>query len=347
MKKLLIYMFLFFFVAVSVNAINEQKSITLNEEHSKEQFRFCNCNFFVTMVSTDNRKSATVKVEMENLDDSYVTVLFGRVYSEKELKKYRPSMRFDKGFGGDKGKRSVVSSKDIRGVMFFAPNDNKKFVSELQVENGDTYKCILPLYTGKYKRKRLPEDRKNKILFLQYDVLELEIKVDLEDKDFTRLERECNKLISDIRNQRFCTNTKHEPTAAVQEAPYKEKLSKLNTEIDSIISERKLFSNDSDFQRYATLEEKLNNIDFVEFDCGNHPAPIKITRDIHSCNYCKYTPAEIFNKLADYYTRLDIRKVTKKAIISDVQGLYNCKKWRNTKYESGIIDYYQRINNNF
>ena len=354
MKKLLIFVTFFFLAAISTFA-DEQKKVKLDDGHTKEQVRLGYCNVFVTRADIDDDGNAKVTVEIENLDESNVIILFGHAYPEKELKKLSPSITFDKNFPGTKGQRNIDTYKEARNVLFIEPSE-KIMLPEISVRSTETQLCRLPLYIAKYKDKKFlgTTTRTNKMLLLEKQILELEIEVEVKpDEDFIRLEKECNDLIEDISKQTFCTNSKHKPSLERQEAPHKEKIGKIKSEIDEIISRHNWYTSDRGYQRYNGIKQKLDAINFSSYegDCGkkhggNKPTPTP------GCKYCKLTPQQIYHKLDDYYKKIyssNNRKAAKDAVMSDVNLLYSCGKhspvWKNSDYKSKIIDRYNRINN--
>ena len=353
MKKLLIVVTFFFLATISTFA-DEQKKIKLDDGHTKEQVRLGYCNVFVTRADIDDDENAKVTVEIENLDESNIIILFGHAYPEKELKKLSPSITFDKNFPGSKGKRNIDTYREARNVLFIEPSE-KIMLPEISVRNEEVHLCRLPLYIAKHKDKRFfgKTTRTNKILLLEKQILELEIEVEVKpDEDFIRLEKDCNDLIEDISKQTFCTNSKHKPSLERQEAPYKERIVKIKSDIDEIISRHNWYTSDRGYQRYNGIKQKLDAIDFSNYegDCGKKHAGYKPA----GCKYCKLTPQQVYHKLDDYYQKIysynaKNRKVAKDAVMSDVNLLYNCAKhsivWKNSDYKSKIIDRYNRINN--
>ena len=353
MKKLLIFVTFFFLAAISTFA-DEQKKVKLDDGHTKEQVRLGYCNVFVTRADIDDDGNAKVTVEIENLDESNVIILFGHAYPEKELKKLSPSITFDKNFPGTKGQRNIDTYREARNVLFIEPSE-KIMLPELSVRSTEPQLCRLPIYIAKYKDKKFlgTTTRTNKMLLMEKQILELEIEVEVKpDEDFIRLEKDCNDLIEDISKQTFCTNSKHKPSLERQEAPYKERISKIKSEIDEVISRHNWYTSDRGYQRYNGIKQKLDAIDFSNYegDCGkkhggNKPVPV-------GCKYCKLSPQQIYHKLDDYYKKIyssNNRKATKDAVMSDVNLLYNCGKhspvWKNSDYRSKIIERYNRINN--
>ena len=105
MKKTL-FLFVLLFTLASTALADEQKKITLNGDHPQETITLAYANIFVSLAENDG-ESGKVKIEIENLDESKVLVLFDRAYDEKTIKKMPTSITFDKTFGGTKNKRGI------------------------------------------------------------------------------------------------------------------------------------------------------------------------------------------------------------------------------------------------
>ena len=83
---------IFSFFAAMITYADEQHRVKLDSEHLKEQVRLGYCNVFVSLVNLDDDNNAKVTVEIENLDETNVIIVFGHAYPEKELKKLSPSI---------------------------------------------------------------------------------------------------------------------------------------------------------------------------------------------------------------------------------------------------------------
>lgn len=362
MKRLLIFMSFLFFAATGSYA-DEQQRVKLDDGHTKEQVRLGYCNIFVTKVDSDDDGNAKVTVEIENLDETNVIILFGHAYPEKELKKLSPSITFDKNFPGTKGHRNIDTYREARNVIFIEPSE-KSMLPEIQVKSGEVQLCRLPLYIAKYKDKSVfgASNGRNKMLLMEKQILELEIEVEVKpDEDYIRLEGECNTLIEEISKQTFCNHPKHKTSLESQEAPYKTRIDKIRTEIDEIVNRHNWYTSDRGYQRYNALKQKLE-IDFTAYegDCGNlrNHKGNNPPRPRHSCKYCNSSLQQIYHKLDDYYKKIynsSNRKATKESVMADVNLLYkcctdgNCSKhassWNSSEYKSKITDRYNRISN--
>lgn len=348
MKKLLIIAAIFSLSTISIFADegNNVKSVKLDDEHPTRLVKFANCNIFVTKENIDNKGKATVNVKIENLDETYLLILFGHAYSEKELK--RQKITFDKDFPGTKGQRRIDTYSGIRDVVFIE-SQYKQQLTDIQINKGEIGMCRIPLYIAKYKNKS-----KGKLLIIEKQIKELKIEVVVEEKDeenYIRLDSQYNALIEEIGKQKFCNNPSHKPSLEEQELPYKTKIDSIKSEIEKIKGKHNWYNTDKGFEKFLVLKQKLVSIDFSaqEEDCGKHTKRNSTSTNTN-CKYCNLTPQEISHKLEDYYKKIfssNNRKEAKKAVMSDVNLLYGCtkhsSKWKNSKFKSGIEKYYRGI----
>ena len=82
MKKVLIS-FLICLMSTCVMA-DEQKKVTLSSNHDNEMISLSYCNIFVNLKEVDDGVGE-VSIEMENLSESKVLILFDRSYTEKQV----------------------------------------------------------------------------------------------------------------------------------------------------------------------------------------------------------------------------------------------------------------------
>lgn len=358
MKKALLFITLFCIATICV-ADNKEKRVTLNDEHNREIINFCNCNIYVSKADSNEDGNAKIKVKIDNYDRENIIILFGNQYTEKNLKKVH-SITFDKTYNGTKGYRDIKTYGISRKDITIMPDESEE-LSEIQVNNGEIKKCRLPFYVAKYKDKKfLGIKIGRKLVIIEECILDLEIETTVKpDETFIRLEKETNAIIDDVSKQKFCNNTKHIPSLEKQEAPYKERINKIKSEIQSILDSNKYFSNDPQYEQYKNLITKLkDNINFEahEEDCGNPRNHRSQPR--HSCKYCNSSLQQIYHKLDDYYKKIynsSDRKAAKESVMADVNLLYkcctdgNCSKhastWNSSEYKSKITDRYNRISN--
>lgn len=346
MKKILVGLLLC--LMTSGVMADEQKKVTLSSNHDKEMIGLSYCNIFVELKDVDDG-IGEVSIELENLSESKVLILFDRSYLEKQVKKFSPKMQYDKTFGGTKGKRVAdPCSEQLSSVMQLRPSD-KKMLPSVRVENEATKVVTLPVYIAKYKGKK-------KLILLEKQVIELDIEAELKPSaEYVQLNTECEQLISEITRTGICSNKSHRPSSAKQKENYQNRIDALKSKIDGLISSHGWNSNDRGYQRYAELKSKLDAIEFVERDCGRHKASAVSG---HKCSYCGLSLQQIYHKLDDLYKKIyssSDRKATKASVISQVNALYNCctdtkcskhaAQWKKGgDYKSKIVERYNRIN---
>ncbi len=347
MRKILISLLLSL-MALGVMA-DEQKKVTLSNDHNKETITLSYCNIFVNLNEVDDGVGE-VSIELENLSESKVLILFNRSYMEKQAKKLTPKMKFDKTFGGTKGKRVIdPCSEQLNNVMQLRPSD-KQFLPTVRVENETTKKVIMPIYIAKYKGKK-------KLILLEKQVIELDIEAELKPSaEYIEMNTECEQLINEITNTGICPNKSHRTSPEKQKEDYQARIDALKTKIDGIISSHGWSSNDASYRRYTELKSKLDGVEFVERDCGRHRAAVARG---HKCSYCSLSLQQIYHRLDDLYKKIyssSNRKATKASVMSQVNALYRCctdtscsrhaAQWRKGgNYKSKIIERYNRINN--
>lgn len=357
MKKRFLFLVCMLIVSL-MSFADEQRKVTLCEDHLQDMIKFGNCNVFITQTSPDDEGNVGILLEVENLNEENSVILFGHAYPEKELKKQKPSVVYDKSFSGTKGLRTIdtynygeidgyLRKDDIR----IDPSD-KRQLPDFKVKDGVIQQLRLPFYFVKYKN-----DKRKKIMILDKRVLDLEITVDMKpDENYIALCEQCDSLIETIGMMSFCTNSRHKPSLVRQQLPFKEKIDELKQQIDDIISAQRIFSSDNIHMRYNALKQRLDSINLSdrEYDCGQH----KVTAPGHSCKYCTLSLQQIYHKMDDCYKKIyssSDRKKTKGALTGIVNALYRCctdkrcKKhanaWRNGgAYRNKIEDRYDRIN---
>ena len=346
MKKILISLLLCL-IATAVLA-DEQKKVTLSSNHDKEMINLSYCNIFVNLKEVDDGVGE-VSIELENLSESKVLILFDRSYMEKQVKKLSPKMQFDKTFGGTKGKRVIdPCSEQLSSVMQLRPSD-KQMLPSVRVENGATKVVMLPIYIAKYKGSKT-------LILLEKQVIELDIEAELKPSaEYVDMSNECEELIGEISRTGICPNKNHRVSVDKQKENYQERIDALKSKIDGIISSHGWNSSDSGYRRFAELKTKLDGVEFVERDCGNHRAAVS---GGHKCSYCGLSLQQIYHKLDDLYKKIyssGDRKATKASVMSQVNALYNCctdtrcskhaSQWRRGgDYKNKIVERYNRIN---
>ena len=327
---------------------DEQKKITLNnDDRTTETVELSYCNIFVTLKNVDENDNAEILIELENIHESNTLLLFDRAYDEKTLKKIYPSIRYDKVFGGSKGKRYIDVCPDLKSTYKINPSGR----IQLFVKTGNDKAplvCKLPIYIAKNKNKS-----GSKMLLLAKDVIELEVQVQLKpDEEFIRITDSCKSLIREIDSETFCTNKNHRgESLKVLKSKYKGKISDLKRIINSIIDSRGYYPSDKAYKKFMEVSGNLDKIDLdakVVSSCPKdrkNPIP---GHTGHNCKNCNLTYEQIYKKLENYYIDIHNGKKTKAQVKSEVESLYTCvsknkKRSANNGIKSRITKYYNKI----
>lgn len=320
---------------------DQQQKVTLSEEKTHETIEMPGlCRLLVTASDANDDGEAVVTIDIENLQDDEVIVVFGRSYLEKELKRQSPSIRFDKII--PKGNRQIDTFKPIgERAKCINPGDNFFQLKKETVKRDATTKYVLPLYVAKYRNKK-----RTKLFLMRKVTQEIEVTVEQKiDKDYKRLEKAVDDLINVISKETFCPNRRHSPNLSRQERAYKEQIEERKKEIESIRSKKGYFSSDKKGEQYLNLVHRLDAIKFHEEDCGKHIIAPPV--DVHRCKYCNQTPRQIYEKLdkinQTIYGSSD-RKAAKDNVMPDVNLLMD-RHHNRGEYESRIQQLYNKISN--
>ena len=345
MRKTIICMLLCL-ITIGARA-DEQRKVTLSNDHNKEMISFSYCNIFINLNESSDGEGE-VSIELENLSESKVLILFNRSYTEKQVKKLSPKMQFDKTFGGTKGKRMIdPCSEELGTVIQLRPSD-KQSLPNVRVENEATKVVTLPIYIAKYKGKKA-------LILLEKQVIELNIEAELKPSaEYSNMNTQVERLVRDITRTGVCPNKSHGTSVDKQKAAYQKQIDDLKAKIDGIISSHGWKEGDAGYRRYNELKSKLDGIEIEERDCGRHRTPVAG----HRCSYCNLSLQQIYHRLDDIYKKVyssSNRKQAKAGVMSQVNALYNCctdakcskhaAQWKKGgDYKNKIVERYNRIN---
>lgn len=339
------------FVAVALMAsilcsfADEQKKIVLNNgDHPQEVVELPYCNITATLKEEDDL--INISIEMENIQESKVIILFDRAYGEKELKKQHPSIRYHKIFPGSKGRRIIDYCRQIDNSAYLKPYQ-KISLNSLNVAEDSEVVCRLPIYIAELSDKDLFKLQLSKKLQLQeLQVIELQIQVKLKpDEEYVNFEKAYLQLLDDISKETFCKNKNHRGTSFIRLVDdYSKKIDGLKRDIENLARERNYLSASRKYKMYEGLLTKLNEIDFESMaveSCDNDRAS-------HSCRYCSWSYDKIYKRLENIYIDLHNGKMKKQEVTAEVEALYRCsarnsKRARNDSYKSRIKTYYDKI----
>lgn len=357
MKRITLF-FLLFCVMASKSLADEQKDITLSNDHNEETITLQSlCNIFVTLKVNDE-ESGKLSLYIENIGEENPLLLFGADFNEKYLKRLSPKITYHKIFGGSKGRRTTDYSRDLDGIKKIDPSDKKILVTK-EVSNGGQNTIRVPIYIAKYKNKK-----RNAIELLEKQVVELNIRVELKpDEEFIRLSSEISDYLKKIESKPFCKHRRHRATLEQQRDYYKRVRESMTERIDSILrAHTSWFKGDRGYEKYDSLRVALQNIDlesqeYETANCGRtslHKSGPRLKTG-HSCKYCNLSLVQIYHKLDDCYQKIYNDRKKKNSLINEVRTLYNCcsdddcrkhsSEWKKGGfYKNKIVERYNKIN---
>jgi len=356
MKKTILTI-LTFCLASIIALADEQKKVLVSNDQNEQTIELGYCNIFAKLKADE--ESGTVSIELENLDESKVLIVFDRAYPEKAIKKMSKtvSIVYDKTFGG-KAKNRLIDpcSTPMERVQLLRPLD-KAIITNVAVTNGENTVCRIPIYIAKTKGK--------KMLLLEKQIIELNIEADLKPSaEYIAMEDKVEDLEKEIDRQTFCTSPKHRPTLEKQKEVYEQKIADMKAEIDQLIASHNWSDEDGGYKRYTALKVKLDGIDLSSHEgiCRKHRGGGgggggNVSG--HSCSYCSLSLQQIYHKMDDLYKKIyssSNRKAAKSKVINEVNALYNCctdtscskhaAEWKKGgEYKNKIIERYNRISN--
>lgn len=349
MTKRFLFISLLFLVAFTTVA-NEERKVRLSSDHAEEMLTFEPCNVFITKGETDANGMAKVTIQVESRLEDQAILLFHQPYSEKALKNGTPQITFWKNFPGSRViENCELMSKDV----IIEPSAKIELPMTLNGGNDSPVHLDLPIYIAKDKKNNFKKLELRELL-----VYTLDIQVETgPSKEFLDLEERCNNLIDEISGKSFCNNTKHKPSLEEQEAPYNKRIRDLNEEIENAIQRHELKSGDSGYEKYASLQAKLAEIDFNEKCCNKCCSSPKTCPKCHRplnkcicpkpkcCSYYKLTLTDVYNQLDALYKKVHTRKVTKQQAQGTAKALYNHSKHikGSTSIKKKIQEIYNRI----
>lgn len=326
---------------IVTSSANEQISITIdNENRTTATAQLPYGNLVVSLQSVDGNDIATCLVEMENIDETKTLLIFARAYDEKVLKKNNPRVKYDKVFGGSKGKRIVDCCLSLRQDLMISSSESKQICNLTgPVESPLVIK--LPVYVAKYKNKK-----RSQLLLMAKDVVELVVNVDLKpDKDLLLIKNDYDILMKSLDSETFCRNKNHQGESFESlKIKYTGQINELKHSIDSVLLVRGYDQSEKAYQRFFAVSAALDTISLDDRAVDSCP----LDKVIHKCRYCSLSYEEIYRKLEQHYIDIHIGKKTKTQVMPDVEALYNCSvkntsRSRNSKFKSGIKKYYNQI----
>ena len=309
--------------ALGMSAQDQSKDVklTVNGPEITVPEIFQNYNIRLKALENDDGETK-ITVDL-GTNDNYYLFLFGHAYTEKDLKKHKPSIRFDKKYYGATS-RELIICKGVQDddIMQVEPSRNR--ILSFDGIRGSRTQVEIPLYVAKYKKKGFL--RKEKYLIQQRIkiVLNVElIKAAKSDDDFERVSSATAELIDEIGQVTLCRNKKHKPSLEEQKAPWNDKIQEIKDEISDIKSRNGWRERSQEYQKYKDLIAKLDGIEFkteICSKCGSVVPPPP-----HHCDYCNMSAKQVWQNLDRTFKKIDNRETKKSSAIGKVNAMH--KAW--------------------
>lgn len=362
MKKRISILFLLLLTMTTVSFADVQKHVKLdNVKKTGERIVFDYFDICLKLTE-DANDDIKVDVDIENTDEEKGILLFGRAYSEDELKKRQPKIKFHKDFSGSKGKRITDAySPHIRNnIVYIEPGEKTDLLTMIFENKGGDGTLNLPVYMINYKEDRnsVPFE-KNELVISKEEKVELVVEVEVKQEQGQELEQEqekvdpnivseYNKLKAEYDAASFCNNEAHEPSLAEQKMELQNKIDSLKEKIDNKIETDSVYTTDSLYNEYDALKKSLDALDLSkkESDCGKHGEP-----NGHSCWLCSSSLEQMYKSLDKIYQEIysshgQDREAKKEKYYYDVRGMYRCaqqrEEWQHSEYKDKIEKFYNK-----
>ena len=307
--------------------------------------------FSVTTSGEPDRKGQIpVQLALENGSYDYYFYLFDHVWDKKQLKK--EYIHIEKGYPGENTLKveNIKLSGKCEIDMF-----GKYNFPDILVEEGKTYKCMIPIHLVKPKPGLFC--RKRKMLERHIDCT-IAISVEVKDHIYERLESSCDSLSRALDTaltlNEFCTHPQHKPSFDEQSKRFTDANSELRSQIERHLDKKGWSKDSKKRQSYEALLDSLDEMDNAlknyKYVCTKHD------EKKHSCGYCKLSLEQIYNRLNRLYIDLHNGTIQKKDIMKEVNSLYKCctdstcakhaQAWKKgDRYKTAIIEFYNNIKN--
>lgn len=355
-----------FFVALSASAYtnmsyNVDKFSALTEVGTPQSIPVLENSAYVTFryLGTENNK-AVIEADLRNDIFQETILLFRKNMNQSQLKKCRPKVKISKFYPGKSKETEVTGFKDLPyEIMVFPANGYKipdSVIMRLQIPFDKDVPIDLPIYTAKYKEKKLFKKGIEKTQFEIVAPVTLRFNIFItgwteDDPHYVETAGRVKSFMDSLSGITFCANKKHKQTLEEQQRPYREEQQKLLDVITEQIDAKGWISVDTPHKAYKALSDQLTAIDFDKMvkDCGKcSRGPVKHpTTTGHNCSYCSLNSKQIYDQLNALLQKLYTKKISKTTAVQSANFLYNCfkanKKRSPGAYGEKITEFYNKI----
>lgn len=348
MKRFLIFSLCVIGV-INLSAQNEEKSteITLNNNEPTE-VEYNACTLYVR-ANQQGKSEITLSFDVENTSESQYIFLFGHAYDAKDLKKNKPSIRFDKKSNVDKKNILKCDGVNKDGILQIDANSYKTITIEKSKVEEIT--CEIPLYVATTKNMRKYYIRQCVMITLNVTLIDPKPDPSL----FEDIKRKYDDLRDEIEDVVVCPDKRHKPSVIDQKKPYLDRIEEVKNEIAEIKSENHWKERDEAYKPFKEIISELDGIYIKEQVCEKHrilpPRPVPSP---HYCQYCEMTPEGLLRNITIIYQNLDKKIISKKEAASKADRYHKAytswcpnlkKKVSGSSWKNNIDKYYRSIMN--
>ena len=305
-------------LAVSAQQV---QGITVSASDPKPvEVTFDCCKVIITPSSVGNERMG-LTVEVENEDRDKHLILFGHSFTERDLKRHRPSIRFDKKAYGLNSRQIEVCKGLREGEKILQVAPTRSGILQYDVDNVERMKLDIPVYLAKHKERKFLSKEKYLIMAHPQCILNVNIEWTSKlDELYDKLSGEYDALLKEMEEKGFCPRRSHRVSLEKQQEPYEQRIQALLEEIASVKSENRWSDRSEQYQRFKGLRTQLEEIDFKVFErscgrCGVDPPPP------HNCPYCHKSADDVYRQLNTLYMKLDNGRTTKDEAVRQANAL--------------------------
>lgn len=349
MKKRISVLFILLLTITAVSFADETRRVKLdNDTNTKQRIVFDYFNIYLQLYDSGDG-TARVDVAIENTDDKKGLLLFDKAYSEKELKKMSPKIKYDKSYLGNKEKTEKIDRIYRRVHLDLGVKETLRTIG---VNSGETGQLEIPVYIIDYKNGKILfwEKKDKELLISDLNKVNLNIEVELkqeqeQEKVDPNIVSEYNKLKAEYDTVVFCPNEEHELSCEEQMEMFQERIDSLKSKIEKIKGD--MYSSESLYEVYDTLKNKLDSLDLSQKEgyCDMHKPKHRVYEEYHKCHLCSKSADELYNMMDKIYRKIYNSKdpITKEdSLYKDAVTISKCISVRSEsdrkKYKQKILD---------
>lgn len=294
----------------------------------------------VENIDAENRDLLLFSDDWDELD--LKTLMSGQCYDKRDAK-IQPKIKFHKHFAGVKGFREVDYCECVTEDYIVKHSDTVQIVciSVTDYQNKESIDAIinLPIYIANHKKNKCLFGKRDKLIIVEKEYVELSIQVNLVrcNEICKSIESRYKELENEVANDVFCSHKEHKPSLQEKKKEYFTRIEELRSEIRN---EKNLFNWVETEDAFKPFRELLDNMQDLEeivekindVYCRTH----KQSKN-GGCRYCSRDIRSLIEEVGQIYIEIDTSDddeidAAKKRYMKKVDAIYNCV----TTHRSGV-----------